>query len=65
MFHGESEFKINILHGQSITIFDIVDRLKIPREEVGFATRNNVKCNLDVILQEEDRIKIYPLIIGG
>lgn len=61
--NGETEIEMNLSGSHSIT--DIIDILKIPIEEVGFATKNNIKCQLDELVLDNDSIKIYPYIIGG
>ncbi|MFZ5986226.1 MAG: hypothetical protein ACOYWZ_03750 [Bacillota bacterium] len=51
---------------------DAVIMTGIPREEIGFITleNDNIKgqtrlVNEDIILSEGDRLRVYPLLIGG
>ena len=44
---------------------DLLDKLKIPREEIGVLMVNGNWQKESYLLQEEDRIGIFPLIGGG
>lgn len=52
--------------------FDAVAMTGIPKEEIGFITLQNDRTmgepslvKEDIILSSEDRLKVYPLMIGG
>ena len=37
----------------------------IPEEEIGFITVNNEKVDGSYVLRDGDKLRVYPLIIGG
>jgi len=43
----------------------IVEALHIPREQIKLLFRNGVKCGLETILKDNDRIGIFPPVGGG
>ena len=47
------------------TLADLVDRLKLPREEVKVFFVNGRARPVDWLLEEGDDIGIFPLIAGG
>jgi len=44
---------------------DLVDKLKIPKEQVGVVMVNGKWEKEDYLLQEGDRVGLFPLIGGG
>lgn len=44
---------------------DAAEAIGIPESEIGFITVNNVKKDKEYILNEDDHVRVYPLIIGG
>jgi sulfur carrier protein ThiS len=50
---------------KSDTPAKILDRLGIPREEVKIVFVNGQNSGLDVVLNENDRVGIFPAIGGG
>lgn len=43
----------------------LLDKLKVPRQELGIAMVNGKWTKEDYLLQHEDRIGLFPLIGGG
>jgi len=50
---------------EGTTAGDVVDDLKIDREEVGVLMINSRHCKFDTVLQEGDIYAIFPVIGGG
>ena len=44
---------------------DLVDKLKIPRQEIGILMVNGKWQKETQLLQDKDRVGIFPLIGGG
>ncbi len=44
---------------------DLVEKLKIPRQEIGVLMVNGKWQKESYLLQDEDRVGIFPLIGGG
>lgn len=59
----KSEFELNLPQGT--TAIEAVLSTKIPQSEVGFIILNGSKVNDDYILVDNDKIKVYHMIIGG
>ena len=47
------------------TIIALMQRLKIPTDEIGLVTLNGKRVNLEHLLSDADKVEIYPYIIGG
>jgi len=60
---GQEQLEVEACEG--ITAAEAVRAAGILFEEVGFIVRNNEKINEGLILSDDDRIKLYPYIIGG
>lgn len=43
----------------------IVEALHIPKDQIKLLFRNGVKCGLETILRDNDRIGIFPPVGGG
>ncbi len=61
---GDSEAFILELDNQS-KLGSLLDKLKVPREEVGILMVNGKWQKEGYLLQDGDRIGIFPLIGGG
>jgi len=51
--------------GDKTSLGDLVDKLKIPRPEIGVLMVNGKWQKENYLLQDEDRVGIFPLIGGG
>lgn len=60
---GKTVFDLTIYETASTR--EVLGTLKVPVNEVGFVTINNVKQDIDCVLKENDIARIYPHIIGG
>lgn len=67
---GKRSMEIEVVVGAKA--LEAVLHTGIPRDEVGFITLDNGsqegQCKLvneDTILSEGDRLKVYPLLVGG
>jgi molybdopterin converting factor small subunit len=47
------------------SIADIIDQLQIPAEEIGTIMLNNRHADPVQLLQEGDRLALFPLVGGG
>lgn len=47
------------------TIEKIVEALKIPKDQIKLIFINGVRCDGSIIVQDRDRIGIFPPIGGG
>jgi molybdopterin converting factor small subunit len=56
-------FEMEVLEGA--TLADLVDRLKLPREEVKVFFVNGRSRPMDWLLEAGDDVGIFPLIAGG
>lgn len=51
---------------EGTTLSDLLlDTLQIPSEEFKMAMVNGVRCDLEYVLQDGDRIGVFPPIGGG
>ena len=61
---GDSEaFPLEMADGAKLS--DLVDKLKIPRQEIGVLMVNGTWQKETYLLQDGDRIGLFPLIGGG
>ncbi len=61
---GDSEaFSPELADGAKLS--DLVDKLKIPRQEIGVLMVNGTWQKETYLLQDGDRIGLFPLIGGG
>jgi hypothetical protein len=63
---------MELLIPQGTKVIDAVLKTGIPKEEIGFITIEDMESsngrklvNEDMVLSEGDRLKVYPLLIGG
>jgi len=61
---GSSEALVITLDDEA-KLGDLLDKLKIPRQELGILMVNGKWEKESYLLQDEDRIGIFPLIGGG
>ncbi|MFQ5997048.1 MAG: MoaD/ThiS family protein [Dehalococcoidales bacterium] len=61
---GSSEAVVFSLDNEA-KLGDLLDKLKIPREEIGVLMVNGNWQKESYLLKERDRIGIFPLIGGG
>ena len=61
---GSSEALVMELDNKA-KLGNLLDKLKIPKEEVGVLMVNGKWQKESYLLQDEDRIGIFPLIGGG
>jgi len=50
---------------EGITALAAVRSVGVPEEEIGFIAVNGQKVDPEYILKDNDRIKVFPMIIGG
>lgn len=50
---------------QPVLLTTILDRLGVPREEVGIIVRNRKTEAMDCAIQEEDLVELFPILSGG
>jgi molybdopterin synthase sulfur carrier subunit len=62
---GQSSDAFTMELGDRATLSDVIDRLKIPRQEVSVLMVNGKWEKEDYPLKEGDRIGLFPLIGGG
>jgi len=61
---GDSEaFPMEL--GDKTSLGNLVDKLKIPRQEIGVLMVNGKWQKESYLLQDEDRVGLFPLIGGG
>lgn len=57
-------FPVSIAEGE--TILSLMEKLKIPREEIGLIVINGISQNdLKKVLRPGDKVKIFGLVGGG
>lgn len=56
-------FELEVLEGT--TVADVVNQLKLPREEVKLTFINGRACPMDRPLEADDELGIFPPIGGG
>jgi len=62
--NGDSEaFTMEL--GNNTSLGALVDKLKIPRQEIGVLMVNGKWQKESYLLQDEDRVGLFPLIGGG
>jgi len=62
---GQSGDALTMEFGDQAKLGDIIDRLKIPRQEVSVLMVNGKWEKEDYPLKEGDRVGLFPLIGGG
>jgi molybdopterin synthase sulfur carrier subunit len=62
---GDSDAFTFELNNNNTSLGDLVDKLKIPRQEIGVLMINGKWQKENYLLQDEDRVGIFPLIGGG
>lgn len=61
---GDSEaFTLEL--NDKTSLGNLIDKLKIPRQEIGVLMVNNTWQKENYLLQDEDRVGLFPLIGGG
>jgi len=50
---------------EGITATSVIRSVGVPEDEIGFIAANGQKVDPEYILKENDRIKVFPVIIGG
>ncbi len=60
---GKSELELDMAPGTNAG--EAVGKTGIPEDETGFITVNGLKVQKGHILADGDRLKVYPVIIGG
>ena len=50
---------------KKVSMAQVLDRLHIPVEVVGFVAINGVRAAKDAWVTDEDEIAIFPLVTGG
>lgn len=65
-YFRDNRFKIEEREiGETTTVGDIVDSLKIDREEVGVLMINSRHTTFETLPTENDALAIFPVIGGG
>jgi molybdopterin converting factor small subunit len=62
--HLEPKMKLD-LNGDSVTVADLLARLRIDEAEVGIVTVDGRQGNLDWIIPADARVFIFPPMLGG
>jgi len=60
---GKTRYELDVEQGTKA--IDAIKKLGIPEEEVGIISVNGVKAEEDYIINENDKINVFPVIIGG
>jgi len=60
---GKTCYELDVEQGTKA--IDAIKKLGIPEEEVGIISVNGVKAEEDYIINENDKINVFPVIIGG
>lgn len=60
---GQSLFEVEV--SPNATVEEAIHKAGIPEEALGLLAMNRQKVDLDQTLQEDDRVMILPLIMGG
>jgi molybdopterin converting factor small subunit len=47
------------------SIEKLIEELKIPKDQVKLVFSNGVKCDLGTLIQDGDRIGVFPPVGGG
>ncbi len=63
--NGQSSDAFTLEMGKDAKLADIIDALKIPRQEVSVLMVNGKWEKEDYPLKEGDRVGLFPLIGGG
>jgi len=50
---------------ERVRVAEVLTRLHIPVETVGFVAINGVKCAKDVWVTDGDKVAIFPFVAGG
>ncbi len=61
---GDSE-AFNMELNDKTSLSNLIDKLKIPRQEIGVLMVNSTWQKENYLLQDEDRVGLFPLIGGG
>ena len=62
---GQIDEKGLIQINDGSTIEDIIKNLNIDRDETKIILVNGRPCELDSILRDDDRVVIFPAVVGG
>jgi len=62
---GQIDEKGLIQINDGSTIEDIIKNLNIDRDETKIILVNGRPCELDSVLRDDDRIVIFPAVVGG
>ncbi len=62
---GQIDEKGLIQVNDGSTIEDIIKNLNIDRDETKIILVNGRPCELDSVLRDDDRVVIFPAVVGG
>ena len=62
---GQIDEKGLIQINDGSTIEDIIKNLNIDRDETKIILVNGRPCELDSVLRDDDRVVIFPAVVGG
>ena len=60
---GQKEVYVGIEQPTSLT--DLLEKLGLPKEEVGIVIRNDRWSPIECIIEANDRIQLFPNLSGG
>lgn len=66
MWYPDEKKKVyDIAINKNLRIIDVIDKLKIPAEQINLVLKNGQKANVNTLMNEGDQIEIIPIIVGG
>ena len=60
---GKKEIKLNLKNSRSL--FDILDEIGLPHDEIGMVLKNGRWAPLDCIIEQKDEVQLFPHLEGG
>ncbi len=66
MWYPEKKQKHQIVSARkNARVIDLIKRLNVPIEQVGFILKNGQKVDASLIVNDGDEIELVPIIAGG
>jgi molybdopterin converting factor small subunit len=63
MAGGKKELTVDAQ--QPVLLATLLERLGVPKEEVGIIVRNRKSDAIDCMIQEGDVVELFPILSGG